>query len=107
MKLSGPTCGEMLSEDEKSHPRDVKPARAGWVRLERKVRRALTLEPTRARETPVNGCAHVMPMEWEWKFIPPSPKGKDLKRIAPREERGKAGMDEKPDHLEGLKELEP
>jgi hypothetical protein len=39
MKLSGPTCSRKLNEDEKDVPREDKTGRAGWVRLERRVRR--------------------------------------------------------------------
>ena len=38
MKLTGPACIETLNEAEKSEPRDMKPDRAGWVRVEPTVR---------------------------------------------------------------------
>ena len=36
----GPTGDRMMNEDEKSRPRDIEAARAGWVRVEREVRPA-------------------------------------------------------------------
>ena len=38
MKLTGPACTEMLSEAEVARTRKSKPARAGGVRVERRVR---------------------------------------------------------------------
>ena len=39
MELTGPTCDRELNEAEKDGTRERKPGRAGWVRVERKVRR--------------------------------------------------------------------
>ena len=49
MKLSGPTCSRKLNKDEKDVARERKVDRAGWVRLERRVRHPTKLEPTRWR----------------------------------------------------------
>ncbi len=39
MKLTGPTCDRLLNEVEKDGTQERKPGRAGWVRVERGVRR--------------------------------------------------------------------
>ena len=42
--LTGPTGSRAMNEDEESRARDIEADRAGWVRVELVVRRALRLE---------------------------------------------------------------
>jgi hypothetical protein len=42
--LTGPTGSRTMNGDEKSRTRDIEADRAGWVRVELGVRRALRLE---------------------------------------------------------------
>ena len=61
-----------MNEDEESQPGEVKPDRAGWVRVEPTVRPSpKSLPPERAARLDSSL------VEWEREFMPVSPKGKD------------------------------